>query len=175
MAWDRETLYSAEDVAESYAAAPYSGTSRANSSFTNSPPAKASFKDSSPSSKNYFDSAAAGDTYRLMFWGQCAHGRQRGDVMHAFANRFKIANRRQLEQLFSGKVMTLKKGLSYRQADKYSDAIEEVGAVCRKESEQKNYFSGSEFKVRNTVSFLDEDFDPSALSLTPKDEFSSDD
>ena len=111
-------------------------------------------------------------TYRIAFWGQCQRGANRDDVLAAFAQRFKIANKRQLEQLFSGKVITLKKGLDENQANKYMNAILEVGALCRKESEFRDYFSETETKTRNSVTFLDDDFDPSALSLTPKDEFS---
>jgi hypothetical protein len=130
------------------------------------PPTSATTKSNSSDKRNI------GDTYRVVFWGQCARGYQRPDVIRAFASRFKISSQRQLEQLFSGKVITLKKGLTTNQADRYTDAIQMVGGVCRKESEQRDYFSETEFKTRNTVSFLDEDFDPSSLSLAPKDEFS---
>ena len=113
------------------------------------------------------------ESYRVVFWGQCARGYEVGKVASAFAKRFKIQNSRQVSQLFSGKVVTLKRGLTEDQADRYVSAIQLLGGVCRKESEQKNYFEESEFKTRNTVSFLEDDFDPSTLSLSPKDEFST--
>ena len=112
-------------------------------------------------------------TYRVVFWGQCARGFHRPDVVRAFAQRFKIANRQQLAQLFSGKVITLKKGLGETEANRYTSAIQMLGGICRKESERKDYFSETEFKQRNAVSFLDEDFDPDTLCLAPKDEFST--
>lgn len=112
-------------------------------------------------------------SYRIVFWGQCAPGFEVGKVAVAFSKRFKIKSSRYLSQLFSGKVITLKRGLSEEGASRYISAIESMGGICRKESEQKNYFEESEFKQRNSVSFLDEDFDPSTLSLAPKDEFST--
>lgn len=111
-------------------------------------------------------------TFRVVFWGQCASGYLRDNVMQDVAQRFKIGNRRQLEQLFSGQVRTLKKGINEAQADKYVNALRQLGCICRKESEFKDYFSETEFRPRNTVSFLEDDFDPSKLSLAPKDEFS---
>ena len=124
----------------------------------------------SPLGKNRADKL--NDTYRVVFWGQCARGYERALVARAFAKRFKVTSSRQLARLFSGKVLTLKKGLSENQAEKFVGAIQSVGGVCRKESERKDYFSETEFKVRNTVSFLEDDFDFNALSLAPKDEFS---
>ncbi len=112
-------------------------------------------------------------SYRIVFWGQCAQGYEVGKVAVAFTKRFKIKSSRYLSQLFSGKVVTLKSGLTEEGANRYVAAIEAMGGICRKESERKNYFEESEFKQRNSVSFLDEDFDPSTLSLAPKDEFST--
>ena len=112
-------------------------------------------------------------TYRVVFWGQCVPGIHKAQVARAFAKRFKVSSTRQLAALFSGKVVTLKRGLSTEGADRYVTAVEGVGGICRKESEYKNYFSETEFKTRNTVSFLEEDFDPKKLSLTPKDDVST--
>jgi len=134
-----------------------------------------SFAGLTPAASNNTSAAstAANTTFRIVFWGQCARGYQRADVMQAFGKRFKIEQNRHLEPLFSGKVRTLKKGLTESQANKYVNAMLEVGGICRKESEQRDYFSETEFKQRNSVSFLEDDFDASKLSLSPKDEFSS--
>lgn len=113
------------------------------------------------------------ESYRVVFWGQCTDGYDLGDVSRAFAKRFKVQSSRQLGQLFSGKVVTLKRGLTEEQANRFISVIQMLGGICRKESELKNFFEESEFKQRKTVSFLEEDFDPSSLSLAPKDEFST--
>ena len=113
------------------------------------------------------------DTYRVVFWGQCVRGTHKAQVARAFAKRFNVASTRQLAALFSGKIVTLKRGLSSQGADRYVAAVQSVGGICRKESEYKDYFSETEFKPRNNVSFLDDDFDPTKLSLAPKDEFAT--
>lgn len=113
---------------------------------------------------------SARDTYRVVFWGQCARGHHKAQVAQAFAKRFKVASTRQLAALFSGKVVTLKRGLSAERAERFVIAVEEVGGIARKESEFKDYFSETEFKTRNAVSFMQNDFDADSLSLTPKDE-----
>ena len=120
---------------------------------------------------NLAEQASLNATYRIVFWGQCINGRRLTDVQCAFAKRFKIFDADQLEQIFSGKIVTLKKGLHEQQADKFINALLELGAIARKESEFRNYFSETEVKQRNKVSFLEQDdFDPDSLSLAPKEE-----
>ncbi|GAB1256742.1 hypothetical protein [Aurantivibrio plasticivorans] len=109
-------------------------------------------------------------TYRVVFWGETARGYDRDLVVRNFASRFKINSRRQLERLFSGKVITLKHSLPLAEAHRYIKAIQDVGAVCRMESEMKNYFGNDEVMTRHTVSFLENDVDMSTLSLAPKNE-----
>ena len=109
------------------------------------------------------------ESYRVVFWGECAAGYDKKDVMLAFAKQFKIKSRRQLAQIFSGRVIPLKSGLSLVQAHRYITAIQDFGGVCRFEDEVRDYFGEEELKERNSVSFLNEDFRPEALALKPKD------
>lgn len=112
----------------------------------------------------------ATDTYRVVFWGEVARGQQRPQVALAFAKKFRIQSRRQLEQLFSGKVITLKRNLPLTEAHRYIAAIQSLGGICRMERETNNqFFFDNEVKERNTVSFLQNDVDMEALALAPKE------
>ncbi len=75
-------------------------------------------------------------TYRVVFWGEVTLGHTRSDVARRFAKWFKIKERKTLQKLFGGRLLTLKKGLSYSEAQLYSDVIRGLGAVCRIEPEQ---------------------------------------
>ncbi|MGH1374082.1 MAG: hypothetical protein ACRBBW_18725 [Cellvibrionaceae bacterium] len=74
-------------------------------------------------------------TYRVVFWGGLMLGQSRLQVAKRFARQFKIRAPRQLQQLFSGRLLTLKSGLDYEQARHYSDAIRLMGGICRIELE----------------------------------------
>ncbi|MEX1033261.1 MAG: hypothetical protein WDZ30_07855 [Cellvibrionaceae bacterium] len=110
----------------------------------------------------------ARESFRVVFWGETARGFSRTEVAHAFARRFNIRSRRQLAHIFSGRVITLKRNLTTAEAHRYITAIQELGGICRMESEYKDYFSQTEFMERKTVSFLQEDFSSESLSLQPK-------
>ena len=62
-------------------------------------------------------------------------GQERRQIAKRFARQFKIRNPRQLQQLFSGRLLTLKSALEYDDACRYSDAIRKMGAICRIELE----------------------------------------
>jgi len=109
------------------------------------------------------------ETYRIVFWGQISDGSNRSEVFSAFAKTFKITEAKKLKKLFSGRVVTLKKSLSSEQAHRYVAVLQDIGCICRLESEFKDYFFETEFKVRNNVSFLQKEYDVETLSLTPKD------
>lgn len=118
-----------------------------------------------------FPEVEQNETYRLIFWGETARGRARTDVARAFARKFGIQQQGQLQRLFSGKVVTLKHGLTANQAQKYVEAIQSLGAVCQMEREtMRDCFSGTEMMERKTVSFLQNDVDMSQLALSPKED-----
>lgn len=75
-------------------------------------------------------------TYRVVFWGEVMLGRAGEDVARQFAKWFKIEDSRKLRQVFSGRLLVLKKGLSYQDATLYSDVIRGLGAMCRIEPER---------------------------------------
>ena len=108
------------------------------------------------------------ETYRVVFWGQVMPEHTQKAVALAFARKFQIKDRKQLIKLFRGKVVTLKRNLSSDEGHKYLSAIQEMGGVCRLESEFKNYFFESEVKERHHVNFLQNDVDMDALTLSPK-------
>lgn len=109
------------------------------------------------------------ESYRVVFWGECAAGYNKKDVMLAFAKQFNIKSRRQLAQIFSGRLIPLKSGLNLTQAHRYITAIQDIGGVCRFEDEYRDFFGEEEVKERNSVSFLHKDFDPETLTLKPKE------
>ncbi len=74
-------------------------------------------------------------TYRVVFWGGLMLGQSRIQVAKRFARQFKIRTPSQLQQLFSGRLLTLKSGLDYEKAKHYSDAIRLMGGICRIELE----------------------------------------
>ncbi len=74
-------------------------------------------------------------TYRVVFWGGLMLGQERLQVAKSFARQFKIRQPRQLQQLFSGRLLTLKSGMPYAEAQRYSAAIRRMGATCRVELE----------------------------------------
>lgn len=113
-------------------------------------------------------SSSQEESYRIVFWGQVAPEYTAKEVALGFVRTFQIKERRQLQKLFTGKVVTLKKNLSHEDAQKYFDAIEALGGVCRIESEFKNYFFESETKQRHDVNFLRKEFDMDSLTLSPK-------
>jgi len=113
--------------------------------------------------------ASVGETYRVVFWGETARGFSRTEVAVAFAKKFNIKSRSQLRQLFSGKVITLKHSLSTAEAHRYIDAIQDVGGICRLESENKHFFFEAEVKEKNVVSFLQEkEYDFESVTIAPK-------
>ena len=74
-------------------------------------------------------------TYRVVFWGATKVGEDKTDVALRFAKRFGLRDVKALKRLFSGRVITLKKGLNHLQASQFSDVVHELGAVCRIERE----------------------------------------
>lgn len=110
-------------------------------------------------------------TYRVIFWGDVAAGCTKKEVALAFAKRFNVKSRRQLAQIFSGRIIPLKSGLPISEAHRYISAIQDMGGICRLEGEKLNHFGGQEVKQRKSVSFLDQEegYDAEDWILAPKD------
>ncbi|GAB3094728.1 hypothetical protein G8770_01420 [Aestuariicella hydrocarbonica] len=78
-------------------------------------------------------------TYRVVFWGDVAAGHSKRDVALKFARQFGLKNSRQLKHLFSGRFLTLKRGLSEAEAQRYRRVIDGLGGVCRVEREVTSF------------------------------------
>ncbi|MBU3069639.1 hypothetical protein KOI40_07390 [Aestuariicella sp. G3-2] len=74
-------------------------------------------------------------TYRVVFWGDVAEGQSRRDVALKFARKFRINDSKTLRRIFSGRLLTLKRGLSESEAQRYCQAITDLGACSRMEAE----------------------------------------
>lgn len=74
-------------------------------------------------------------TYRVVFWGETDLLRSRREVALKFARRARIRSVKQLRYLFSGRLLTLKRGLSEAQARLFSEQLMDLGLVCRLERE----------------------------------------
>ena len=74
-------------------------------------------------------------TFRVVFWGEVILGQQREIVEQKFAKWFRIRDRGVLARLFCGRLLTLKRGLSQREAQRYCEVIRGIGALCRMEPE----------------------------------------
>jgi hypothetical protein len=79
-------------------------------------------------------------TYKVVFSGNTIEGNTTSDVAKRFAEAFKLNDQTSIEQLFSGKVITLKRGLNYEQAQRYSRILQKLGADCCIECESAPLF-----------------------------------
>lgn len=83
-------------------------------------------------------------TYRVVFWGQVDPGLSRKEVALKFARQFRVRNVHQLKHLFSGRVLTLKRGLSESRARRFSQVMTGLGVVCRLEREGETAWQRTE-------------------------------
>ena len=74
-------------------------------------------------------------TYRVVFWGDVVAGLSRRDVALKFARQFRIRSVKQLQRIFSGRLLTLKRQLSEAQAQRFCQVLSDLGALCRMERE----------------------------------------
>ena len=81
-------------------------------------------------------------TYKVVFSGSTLSGNNVDDVAMRFADAFKLKDKRSLEKLFSGKIITLKSGLSHEQAQRYGRILNKLGAECCIERENTALFYG---------------------------------
>lgn len=124
--------------------------------------------------------------FQLIFAGQLLAGTQREQVLQALQERFKLSNA-QLERLFSGGPIRVKRDLSRDQAEHYRRAFHAAGAMVELHSMNAESGSASDTAVAATDSELrqvdplniapsapsapaagkPDDADPDALRLLP--------
>ncbi len=83
-------------------------------------------------------------TYKVVFSGTTLNGQSPHDVAKRFSEAFKLDDEASLQQLFSGKIITLKRGLTHEQAQRYSKILQKLGADCCIECEANPLFSEHE-------------------------------
>jgi hypothetical protein len=113
------------------------------------------------------------ETYKVIFSGKVIGNQSAQDVSKRFAEAFKLSDQASLEQLFSGKIITLKRGLGYEQAQRYSHLLQKMGADCCIEREYNPLTNDSEpdydyerKKRRRLAQFAPQQ--TAELSLAPK-------
>lgn len=89
--------------------------------------------------------SAGSARYRVVFWGEVTLGNDATEVAQRFAKWFRVQDPAILKKLFSGRLLTLKRGLGYKEAQLYADVIRGLGAMCRLEPERP-LFSGAEVR-----------------------------
>lgn len=112
-------------------------------------------------------------TYKVVFSGNTLHGKSTAEVSERFSKAFKLTDKNALTRLFSGQMITLKRGLVFEQAKRYSEILQKLGADCCIERESLNLFKEHEpdydyerKKRRRLAQFSPENYDQ--VSLTPK-------
>ena len=68
--------------------------------------------------------------YRVVFAGDVAEGCDTKTVKEKLASLLRIELSR-IEQMFNGKTVSIKKNVDHSTAQKYSDALLSLGAVCK--------------------------------------------
>ncbi len=71
--------------------------------------------------------------YSVVFEGKIAVGRELGEVKRNLSSLFQI-DEGQVDRLFTGQPVSIKKEIDYQTALKYKDALERAGAICRVEA-----------------------------------------
>jgi len=118
-------------------------------------------------------SMSSNTTYKVVFSGNTLDGKSITDVSERFSKAFKLTDKEALSRLFSGKMITLKRGLVYEQAQRYSGILQKLGADCCIECENQPTFFANELdydyerkKRRRVAQFSSNDY--ADVSLTPK-------
>ena len=114
-------------------------------------------------------------SYKVIFSGNTLDGHSPIQVVQQFAKAFKLSDQSTLQKLFSGKVITLKRGLSYEQAQRYSSNLQKLGADCCIEPEHNPLLAVTDTDLDNDYQRKKRQrlayFDSTAalnLELTPK-------
>ncbi|WP_341678660.1 DUF805 domain-containing protein [Niveibacterium sp. SC-1] len=74
-------------------------------------------------------------TYRILFNGQILPGHDAGEVRRKLAELFRIDSPEKIDALFSGKPVSLRKGLAASELPRYLSRLEQIGLVVRSEQE----------------------------------------
>lgn len=107
--------------------------------------------------------------FKVVFWGQPQAGVARNLLAKRFAQQFKISDLARLRYYFSGRLVTLKAGLSEARARQLCEQLQRMGAQCRIECCQAVRLDG-ELAERHVPSFLASTLDADHLSLSPLEE-----
>jgi len=112
-------------------------------------------------------------TYKVVFSGNTLNDRSTTDVSERFSKAFNLKDKESLARLFSGKMVTLKRGLEYEQAQRYSDILQKLGADCCLEQESQALFTQNDVdydyerkKRRRVAQFSSNDY--ANISVAPK-------
>ena len=103
------------------------------------------FAESSVSRRSYrnryhdIEEASTASTYKILFFGNVVNGHNKTDVAKRFASMLNIRNKDTLRKMFSGKSVTLKKGLSEEKAKQYSYSLFDMGVECCIEPEAPQF------------------------------------
>lgn len=111
------------------------------------------------------------ETYKIIFSGSILDGFSREAVTKHFAKAFKLKDKKKIEQLFCGRIITLKRGLNYEEARRYSRVLNKLGADCCLEREYQPLFNAPETdrayerKKRSVLQRYSQSFD--GIGLAP--------
>jgi len=84
-------------------------------------------------------------TFKVVFFGVVHDSARKPVVMARFKSLFGIQKASTLDQLFSGNMVVLKRGISYEEALKYQQAITQAGSECSIEPDTAlGKFSGTD-------------------------------
>lgn len=114
------------------------------------------------------------ETFKIVFSGEILPHYNANQVAKRFAAAFNLRDAKAIQHLFSGKVITLKKGLNYKNAQRYRDILIGMGADCCIEREQNIPFQVpydplTERRKNASPSFFG-NVDASKLSVEPKED-----
>lgn len=87
--------------------------------------------------------------YKLLFRGKILAGQDQHKVKHKLGEMLKL-DPQGLAQLFSGRLITLKRGLLQEEASKYQQVLENIGAEILLQPEGEQSPAGSEAAVAGT-------------------------
>jgi hypothetical protein len=117
--------------------------------------------------------AHSAETYKVVFSGKTFEGYDPKAVTNRFSLAFNISDKDSLQQIFSGKIIILKRGLDYMAAQRYNRVLSKLGADCCLEREQPSQLLYSEpnqkyerKKRRRTSQFGHNDY--SMVGIAPK-------
>ena len=112
-------------------------------------------------------------TYKVIFSGSTLDGVSKKLVAQRFIRVFNLKHQKDLEKLFCGKLITLKRGLNYTAASRYHSILTSLGADCCLEHESNPLAAESEpdqdyirKKRRRLAQYSHSDFDK--VGLAPK-------